>query len=116
MIYPRRRQNKYGARRTTVDGIRFDSAKEAKRYSELLLLEKAGAISKLEIQPTIKLTIAGVPIVYRSGRHARYRADFRYIENGTMVVEDTKSPATKTPAYKLKDAILLAMGIQVVEL
>jgi hypothetical protein len=107
--------NKYRNKKTVVDGITFASAKEAKRYGELRLLEYAGSIRDLEIQPTIKLEVGGIKIIYRGGRQAAYRADFRYKEKGKTVIEDVKSPATRTPAYKLKDAILLANGIRVVE-
>jgi hypothetical protein len=106
--------SKYRSRRTVVDGIQFDSAKEARRYSELLLLEKAGTIEKLELQPSIKLEIRGAPIIYRSGRQARYRADFRYRYDGQWILEDCKGVRTRD--YKLKDAILLANGIRVVEI
>ena len=78
------------------------------------MLEKAGAIHSLELQPRIKLEVGGVKIVYRSGRQATYVADFRYIEHGRYVTEDTKGVRTRD--YKLKDAILLAAGIRVVEL
>ena len=47
--------NKYFAKKTTIDGITFDSKKEAKRYSDLKLLEKAGKISDLEIQVPFEL-------------------------------------------------------------
>ena len=46
-----RRQDKYGNRKVTIDGITFDSKREMKRYCELKLLEKAGEISGLELQP-----------------------------------------------------------------
>ncbi|MDD3747626.1 MAG: DUF1064 domain-containing protein, partial [Anaerostipes sp.] len=45
------RYSKYGARKTVIDGITFDSKREAKRYQELKLLEQAGEISYLELQP-----------------------------------------------------------------
>lgn len=77
------------------------------------LLERAGAISNLELQPRINLKVGGIAIMYRSGRQAAYVADFRYIERGRYVVEDTKGLRTRD--YKLKDAIVRAMGIEVVE-
>lgn len=106
--------NKFHARKTVVDGITFASAKEARRYAELRLLLQAGAISDLVLQPSIPLAVAGVPIRYRSGRQAVYRGDFSYLEHGRRVVEDTKGVRTRD--YKLKDALLLAAGIRVVEL
>ena len=64
-------KHKYRAVKTTVDGITFDSKKEAKRYTELKLLEKSGMITHLELQPTYQITVNGVDI-------CKYKADFRY--------------------------------------
>lgn len=107
--------SKYRNKKTVVDGITFDSQKEAKRYGELKLLEKAGEISHLELQPVIKLEIAGHKIVFDSGRQARYKGDFRYFDESAahFRVEDTKGYRTRD--YKLKKAILRAMGIDIVE-
>lgn len=96
-----------------MDGITFASKREAKRYSELKLLEKAGVISHLELQPRIKIEIGGIPIKFDSGRQVYYVADFRYIEDGKYVVEDTKGFRTRD--YKLKKALVTAMGIAIVE-
>jgi hypothetical protein len=107
--------SKYRNKKTVVDGITFDSKKEAARYSELKLLEKAGIIKYLELQPKIKLEVAGIKIVYGTGHQVRYHGDFRYwdCDKKHFVVEDTKG--VKTPAYRLKKAILRAMGIDIVE-
>lgn len=43
--------NKYGNIKTVIDGIKFDSKRESERYLELKLLEKAGEISDLKLQP-----------------------------------------------------------------
>mgnify|MGYP006232240525 CR=1 FL=1 len=64
-------RSKYKAVKTTIDGIVFDSKKEAKRYTELKLLEKAGHITHLELQPEYEITINGAKI-------CKYKADFRY--------------------------------------
>ena len=48
------RRHKYSARPTEVDGIRFDSKAEARRYTELRTLEKAGEISHLELQAALR--------------------------------------------------------------
>lgn len=92
------RRNKYGARPTIVNGIRFHSKLEAARYRELLAREKAGAISNLERQ---------VPYpVYWPGHEGdkkwllfTYVCDFRYIdaETGEEVVEDVKGNTTGSP-------------------
>lgn len=111
---------KYKAVPTTIDGIRFASQKEAKRYCELRLLQKAGEISHLEIQPKFKLHVNGSPLKYESGRPAVYIADFAYFDPSRerRIVEDVKSPATKTPVYKLKRALVEAIypAVKIVEI
>lgn len=95
------RAHKYGAVATVVDGIRFDSKAEARRYVELRLLEKAGEIRELSLQPKF-------PLLSPAGHgHARavvgyYIADFRYREgpNGTLRIEDVKG--MKTALYRWK--------------
>jgi dsDNA-binding SOS-regulon protein len=67
--------SKYGAVRTEVDGISFASKKEARRYSELKLLERAGEIADLQLQPRFPLTVNGV-------RVCTYVADFQYRDIG----------------------------------
>jgi hypothetical protein len=62
----RARRNKYGATKTTIDGITFDSKKEAQRYCELRLLQKAGEITHLELQPAFRLAIDGRPVLIKS--------------------------------------------------
>jgi hypothetical protein len=98
---------KYGAIRTEVDGVTFASKAEARRYAELKLLERAGEIAQLELQPRYPLVVNGVKV-------ATYVGDFRYIERGGLVVEDTKG--VRTPVYKLKAKLMLAVhGITVKE-
>lgn len=80
---------KYGNRRTVVDGITFDSAAEARRYGELRLLERAGQVSGLRLQPEYLLP-AGV----------KYRGDFEYTEAGRLVCEDVKG--VETQAFRIK--------------
>ena len=129
------KQSKYKSKKIIRDGIVFDSVKEYKRYCELLLLEKAGAISNLQRQVPFELIPAqniAVPTgeFYKRGelkgqpKYKRvcleqsvvYNADFVYYENGKMVVEDTKSEATKTKDYILKRKMLLYFkGIKIRE-
>lgn len=101
--------NKYNAKKTVIDGITFDSKKEAARYSELLMLQKAGHIQGLDLQPEYEIA----PSFRYNGKHHRarkYRADFRYIEDGQTVVEDVKSPATrKISLYRLKRHLFLSL-------
>jgi hypothetical protein len=90
---------KYRNEPTTVDGIRFDSRKEAARWCELRLLERAGAITDLERQVRFALEVGGVAV-------AVYVADFRYVEGGVRVVEDAKGMRTRE--YRLKKRLMLA--------
>ncbi len=90
-----KRRSKYGNTKTVVDGITFASKAEAKRYGELKLLERAGEIRNLELQPKFALVGLGATKV------CSYRADFSYrYTNGPLVVEDVKG--MKTPVYRLK--------------
>ena len=95
--------NKYHAKKVTVDGIEFDSRKEANRYFELLTMQKAGLIRDLERQPEFEL----IPKCGKE-RAAKYHADFAYTDNATgkTVVEDVKSRATKTKDYILRRKIM----------
>lgn len=99
--------NKYGARKAVIDGITFDSQKEARRWQELKLMLRAGIISDLRRQVAFELIPA---IKDDTGkviqRPTHYVADFVYSENGNVVVEDVKSEATKTPLYNLKKKLM----------
>ncbi len=109
---PRR---KYKNSKTEVDGILFDSKKEAQRYQDLKMLEMAGAIKNLHLQPKIKIEIGGIKLMFDSGRQVTYIGDFQYYDNdlGKFIVEDTKGYRTRD--YKLKKAMVRAMGIEIVE-
>lgn len=121
-------RNKYQAIKTCVNGIEFDSRKEARRYQELLLLLRAGAIQKLELQKKYVL----IPALYESyerigkkgqklkdgkrllEKECSYIADFVYEENGQTVVEDTKGVKTKDYIIKRK-LMLYVHGIRIRE-
>lgn len=99
-------RNKYGNKKVSVDGIVFDSKKEANRYKELLLLEKAGAIKDLTRQVEFLL----IPSQYDNNkcieRKCSYRADFVYFDHkGQLVVEDAKG--VRTPEYIIKRKLML---------
>ena len=83
-------KNKYNARKCEVDGEVYDSRKEARRHSELKLLEKVGEIQNLQRQ--VKYIL--IPSQRIDGklveREISYKADFVYEENGKTVVEDVK--------------------------
>ena len=71
--------NKYRNTKTELDGIVFDSKKEADRYAELRMLERAGTIKKLELQPKF-LICKGVVWNGRKQRDRYYIADFKYYD------------------------------------
>jgi len=112
----RRGKNKYGATKTTVDGIKFDSEGESKRYMYLKLLEKAGEISELEWQVRYDL-IPAQDVDGHKEKPVYYLADFRYRNKaGALVVEDVKSAPTKTREYVIKRKLLLLIhGIRITE-
>ncbi len=91
------KKNKYGNKKVEVDGILFDSKKEAARYGELKLLEKAGRIEDLKLQVPFEL-IPSQP----DEKGVKYIADFVYLEDGRTVVEDTKGFRTKDYIIKRK--------------
>lgn len=96
------RRSKYGAVRTEADGITFASKREAKRYQELRLLEKAGEIRNLTLQPRYPLHVS----IVAGGlvQVATYVGDFEYQERQPglwrQITEDAKG--MKTPVYRLK--------------
>ena len=96
----------------TLDGITFASKKEATRYATLKLLERAGKIRDLKLQPKFPVEINGRPFT-------TYTADFQFYDRelGRVVIEDSKSTGTaKDAAYRLRRrAAELAHGIEVVE-
>ena len=104
--------NKFGAVRVKLDGFTFASKKEAKRYGELKLLEKAGEIRNLVVHPRYKLELDGVLL-------CTYVGDFQYQDGMGIVWEDIKG-YKNGPAYdlfRLKKNLMAAIaGIEVVEL
>ena len=100
------KKSKYYAEKTEIDGIKFDSAKESKRYANLKLLERAGVIENLKLQPRFLLQ-EGFTYNGHKERKIEYVADFQYERNGQTIVEDVKSKATRTEVYKLKRKLFL---------
>lgn len=109
------RRNKYGNKRQSYGGAKFDSKRELARYQALELMEKAGEISHLKRQVRFLLECNGKPLRYKSGRQASYIADYTYIDrrHPTVVVEDSKG--ARTDVYKLKRAIMATMGYEILE-
>lgn len=99
--------SKYHAQKTTVDGVTYDSKKESKRAQELHYMEKCGAIKDLQEQVRFILQDEYVNNEGKKVRPISYVADFTYTQNGQKVIEDTKSPATRTQVYLLKKKIVM---------
>ena len=111
-----KRRQKYGAKPVTVDNIRFASTKEAKRYGELKLLEKAGEIADLQLQCPFPLAVWQMDFSADLEEIGEYVADFTYhdIQKNERVVEDVKG--FKTPLYRWKKKHVEAQyGIEIRE-
>lgn len=108
-------RSKYRNVKSVVDGITFDSKAEAKRYMELKLLERAGEIENLTLQPKFDCIIDAKKV-------CSYRADFSYFTRTPSglgekrVVEDVKG--YKTSVYKLKKKLVEALypGVTITEI
>ena len=96
---------KYNARATMVDGIRFASKAEAARYTELKLLQEAGEIDGLELQPRFEIWSSYNRTTEKT-ESITYIADFAYFHYGQYTVEDVKG--VLTPVYRLKKKMFLA--------
>lgn len=122
--------HKYGNRKVTVDGISFDSVREARRYKELKLLLLAGEIIGLQMQVPFELVPAQFEEtgeVYSKGprkgqqkqgkcieKSVVYVADFVYWQDGKRIVEDTKG--MRTTEYIIKRKLMLhKYGIRIRE-
>ena len=103
-----------GTKRTVVEGIKFASKREAKRFGELRQLQRAGIIRDLKLQVPFPLHGKDGPILTPTGRQMRYKADFQYfdVRLNCMVAEDAKGWATDVSKMKL--AIMAAQGVDVV--
>ena len=108
-------RRKYNNQPTEVDGIRFDSKAEAKRWQDLKLLERAGLITdirrqqKLELAPSVR-----IPGESRARPPLRYICDFAYqdLRTNTLVWEDVKG--IQTPAFRIKQHLAKSIhGIDV---
>lgn len=122
--------SKYRNKKYTFDGITFDSRKEARRYAELKAMQQAGIIQDLKLQVKYVLIPAqreSCNEIYKSGRkkgcfkqgkiierECSYIADFVYLENGILVVEDAKGMRTKEYIIKRK-LMLKEYGIRIRE-
>jgi len=123
-------RSKYRAVPIVVDGIRFASTKEARRYGELRLLERAGKIWDLTLQPQFELHAAGqrtlrklsgapdVEVWHEGGTPGGlvgiYRADFVYATKAGTIVEDAKGVRTALYQWKKKH-VEIEYGVRIVE-
>lgn len=101
---------KYHNKKVIYNGIKFDSIKEKNRYIELSMLERAGEIKELELQPKF-LLLDTIRYNGETYRKTYYIADFKYYDNkiGRYIVEDVKSKITaKDKVYRLKIKMLLS--------
>lgn len=119
-------KRKFSNKTALIDGIKFQSRKEANRYCELKLLERSGKIKNLELQKTFELipTQREPETMTKTGKvrqgkvieqSVKYVADFVYTENGKTVVEDTKGFRTKDYIIKRK-LMLYVYGIKIKEI
>ncbi len=138
-IYPNRidgpaakKKGRYGnVNKIEHDGIQFDSKREFLRYIDLRILERAGEIRELKVHPKYPITIGGIEVrIYserysKTGRHMTYEADFSYrrivseisgLEVNRAVIEDVKMQSGfRTEVYKIKRALMRAMGHDITE-
>lgn len=131
----RARRTKCGNKKVTIDGIKFDSKKEARRYCELQMLLQAGKIEELELQKEFELIPAQYETFPRYGKTGKrlqdgkrciekscvYKADFAYKQDGQLIVEDVKGnrdPASAPYAkFVIKRKLMLSVyGIKVIEI
>lgn len=128
-------RNKCGNIKVELDGIKFDSKKEARRYYELNLLQRAGQITDLQLQKEFELIPAQYETFERYGKKGQrlqdgqrcieksctYKADFSYMKDGQLVVEDVKGyrdPASASYAkFVIKRKLMLwRYGIKIAEI
>ncbi len=109
-------KRKYGNRKVVLNGIKFDSLREAERYGQLQLLERAGQITDLELQPRFELIPKQRRDDGKPERACEYVADFRYTDTATgqTVIEDAKGMRTRDYIVKRK-LMLQVHGISVRE-
>lgn len=106
--------HKYGAKKTTINGITFDSQAEANFYAELKLLQRAGEVTDIELQPKFEL-LPAYTINGRKVRPTHYIADFRVTyKDGREEIIDCKGFRTKE--YRLKKKMFESKyGIEIKE-
>ena len=105
-----KKSSKFGAKKTIVDGITFDSKWESERYGQLKAMERGGIVTDLKLQVKYDIVINDIKI-------CKYIADFVYKEESPdgeikEIVEDAKG--FETPEFKLKKKLMKAVhGIDI---
>lgn len=142
VVAQKQKRSKYGNTKTTINGITFDSQKEAQRYMVLLKAQREGHIHDLRLQHDFTLQEAYTTATGQRIRAIRYKADFTYYLNDSfyslpvsgelnkviqwyqerqktganpMVVEDVKSKPTKTKEYEMKKKLMADRGYIILE-
>ena len=105
---PAPKRSKYSNIKTEVDGIMFDSKREAGHWSQLVMRERAGSITDLQRQIRFELHVNGVKV-------CTYSPDFQYWEGERLIVADSKG--MKTAVYNLKKKMMDAeYGLEILEM
>lgn len=109
--------SKYKNKKVKIDGHTFDSKKEASRYLELKAMEEAGDIKGLQLQ--VPYLLQPKFINAKTGKTVRaiyYKADFTYLKDGELIIEDVKSPITRdNPLYIMKKKMMMYNGWYITE-
>jgi len=107
-------KSKYGNKKTINNGLIFDSGRESRRWSQLVLMQKMGIISGLERQITFELIPKQKLANGKCERACKYILDFRYIKDGVTIFEDSKG--MKCQSYIIKRKLMLYLyGIEILE-
>ena len=107
------KRSKYSNKKCEVDGIKFDSRAEARRWSQLLFMQEQGEICALERQ-VVYVLAPGVVINGRKAPPLRYVADFVYERGDETVIEDVKGVITAE--YRIKRHLMALKGLSIVEI
>lgn len=107
------KQSKYHNKKTTLDGIKFDSIKERNYYIKLKMMQDLGKISELKLQVKFELQ-PGFEFQKHKIRPITYIADFTYLEDGKLHIVDTKG--IRTDVYKLKKKMMMYKGYEIEEI
>ncbi|EST12063.1 hypothetical protein P343_08090 [Sporolactobacillus laevolacticus DSM 442] len=106
MLKKREKKQKFNAKKTTVDGIQFDSEIEARYYVQLKWLKKAGEIKRFERQPRFMLQEAGITPYGEKYSRIEYVADFKvYRNDGSIEIIDVKG--LETAVFRMKKKLFM---------